>query len=61
MIYEDLLQNVDGSVKTILKYLGRKIEGELKLSRIFLKKQGDSINEEWSERFQRDLGRINAK
>jgi Uncharacterized protein conserved in bacteria len=61
VIYEDLLQNVDGSVKTILKYLGRKIEGELKLSRIFLKKQGDSINEEWSERFQRDLGRINAK
>jgi len=57
VIYEDLFKHFDESMAEVLRYLGRSMDLKLKVSDVLLKRQSDAVNEEWSERFQRDLAR----
>jgi LPS sulfotransferase NodH len=57
VFYEDLIKNFETSIADVLRYLGSSESPNLKISDLFLKRQSDDVNEEWSERFERDLAR----
>jgi LPS sulfotransferase NodH len=55
--YENLINDMENTIVSILKYLGAAVPQELNLSHIDLKRQSDTLNEEWLLRFERELAR----
>lgn len=54
--YEDLAADLEGNIRRVLAYLGIEPGTPLFPRPMTLRRQGDSLNEEWLARYRRDKG-----
>ena len=52
VIYEDFAQNYEGTILEILKYLGISIPCNISFNKPKLKKQADSLSEQWVQQYR---------
>ncbi len=60
IIYEDLMQDFEACMNGALDYLGLPLPAKADPVKPVLQRQSDEVNDEWTQRFQRDLARLES-
>ncbi len=60
ILYEDLVQNYEGTAKMLLRHMGIAAPDDLVFGERRLQKQSDAVNDQWAERYIRQAGITNG-